>query len=96
MVSLDRPADGEDGASYYDVIAAPEDDFEHLERRDAVRTALQGLTEEERQIVSCRFGEELSQSETARRLNVTQMHISRMEHKILEKLKENLKKSAVD
>lgn len=96
VVSLDRPAEGEDGASYYDVIAAPEDAFEHLERKDAIHSALMGLTEEERKIISCRFGQELSQSETAKRLNVSQMYISRMERKILEKLKENLKKSAVD
>lgn len=98
VVSLDRPADGEneDGASYYELIASPEDEFEHLERKDAIRSALKDLTDEERQIVACRFGKELSQSETARRLNVTQMHVSRMERKILEKLKENLRKSAVD
>ena len=96
VVSLDRPAEGEDGTSYYDVIASPEDAFEHLERRDEVHSALSGLTEEERRIVSFRFGQELSQAETAKRLNVSQMYVSRMEHKILEKLRENLKKSAVD
>ena len=96
VVSLDRPADGEDGTSYYDVIAAPEDAFERLEKKDAVHSALSELTEEERKIVSFRFGQELSQAETAKRLNVSQMYVSRMEHKILEKLRENLKKSAVD
>ncbi len=96
VVSLDRPAEDGEGGSYYDVIAAPADDFEFLERTDAVHAALGDLTEEERKIVDLRFGKELSQAETAQRLNTTQMHISRMEHKILEKLKENLKKSAVD
>ncbi len=95
VVSLDRPAE-EDGGSYYDVLPARDDAFERLERRDAVQAALKCLNERELEIVSCRYGEELSQTETAKRLNVSQMYVSRMERKILEKLRENLRKSMAD
>ena len=98
VVSLDRPAEDEDGegASYYDLLPAQDDAFERFERRDAVQSAVEKLSEREREIVSYRFGQGLSQSETARRMNVSQMYISRMERKILEKLKENLRKSLVE
>ena len=96
VVSLDRPAEGEDGGSYYDIIPADDEAFERLERKDIVRAALSSLDETEKKIVSYRFGQELSQMETAKRMNVSQMYVSRMERKILEKLKENLKKSLAE
>lgn len=96
VVSLDRPADGEDGTSYLDVLPASSDDFEEIERKDAVKRAMAELNDEEREIVSFRFGKELSQTETAKRLGVSQMYISRMERKILEKLRANLKEGVAD
>ncbi len=95
-VSLDRPMDGTEGMSFYDVIPAEEDDFDKIETRDAVRSALASLSEQERKLVSYRFGRELSQMETARHMGVSQMYVSRMERKVLEKLKENLKKSTTE
>jgi len=97
VVSLDRPVDGDgEGGSFYDMLPADDGDFERIERRDSVEAALRTLSEQERRLVSYRFGQELSQMETAKRLNVSQMYVSRMERKILEKLRENLKKSLVD
>ena len=98
MVSLDRPVESDDdeGMSFYDVLPASDDYFEALERNDTVRSALRSLDETERKIVRYRFEEELSQTETAKKLNVSQMFVSRMERKILAKLKEELKKSMAD
>ena len=47
----------------------------------------------EKLIVKYRFADGLSQSDTANRLGVSQMFISRMERKLLGKLKEKLKDS---
>lgn len=97
VVSLDRPVEqDEEGMSFYDVIPAEEDTFENIENKDAVYAALKTLTAPERELVDCRFGKELSQVETARRMGVSQMYVSRMERKILGKLKENLSKSIAD
>lgn len=92
VVSLDRPSEDGD-MNYYDVIPAENDVFEKLETRDAVLSAMKDLSEPERKLVKFRFTEELSQAETARRMGVSQMYISRMERKVLEKLRERLKKS---
>ncbi|MDE6059828.1 MAG: sigma-70 family RNA polymerase sigma factor [Clostridia bacterium] len=96
VVSLDRPAgSGEEGMSYHDVLPA-EDVFEEVENRDAVESALLTLSDAERALVSYRFGQELSQVETAKRLGVSQMNVSRMERKVLQKLRETLSKSTVE
>lgn len=94
VVSLDRTVSGEDdGMSYYDVLPADGDGYEEIEERDAVESALKELTDEEKQLVQYRFREELSQTETAKRMNVSQMFVSRLERKVLKKVRENYKKS---
>ena len=98
VVSLDRPVESDDdeGMSFYDVLPASDDYFEALEINDTVRSALRSLDETERTIVRYRFEDDLSQTDTAKKLNVSQMFVSRMERKILAKLKEELKKSMAD
>ncbi|MGN1077963.1 MAG: SigB/SigF/SigG family RNA polymerase sigma factor [Candidatus Gallimonas sp.] len=97
VVSLDRPVESEEeGMSYYDVIPAEDDAFEKIENRDAIRAALGELSQKERELVVLRFQKELSQTETARRMGVSQMYVSRMERKILDKLRENFKKNSAE
>ena len=97
IVSLDNPVDDdEDAMSFYEVIPAEEDNLERIENRDELESALSILSDEEKRLVAYRFDQELSQVETARRMNVSQMYVSRMERKVLSKLKERLKKSMAD
>ena len=97
VVSLDKSVDDEEDAmSFYEVIPAEEDNLEQIETRDALESAFTVLTKEERELIEYRFVQELSQMETARRMNVSQMYVSRMERKVLNKLKERLKKSMAD
>ena len=83
--------EGESGMSFYEVLPASDDVFERLENRDAVMSAVGELSDAEREMIGWRYGKELSQAETARRMGVSQMYISRMERKILEKLRKSLK-----
>ena len=72
--------------------AGMEDVYERFETKDALVSAMQDFSEEEKLLIQCRFVDELSQSETALRLGgKSQMYVSRMERKLLEKLKERLK-----
>ena len=97
VVSLDRPVEkDEDAMSFYGILPADEDGLERIENRDALEEAFSVLTKEERDLIEYRFVQELSQVETARRMNVSQMYVSRMERKVLGKLKEKLKKSMAD
>ena len=97
VVSLDVPVDREgDGLSLHDVLPADNDVFENFEDRDELRAALATLTDQERELVKYRFGGELSQMETAKRMGVSQMNVSRMERRVLQKLRETMKKTMVE
>lgn len=93
-VSLDgMTATGEDDEerSLYSLLASGEEDYEEFETKDALRAAMKDFTDTEKAIIKYRYTDELSQSEIAKRLGVSQMFVSRMERKLLLKLKEKLK-----
>ncbi|ETR66229.1 MAG: hypothetical protein OMM_13079, partial [Candidatus Magnetoglobus multicellularis str. Araruama] len=52
----------------------------------------QTLNRREKRIIYLRFYDNLSQSEIAELLNISQMHVSRLLNRSLEKLKKHLKK----
>ena len=56
-----------------------------------LKEAIEKLSERERKIVVLRFFRDLTQSEVARRIGVSQVQISRIEGKILEKFKAELR-----
>lgn len=93
MVSLDSVGTEEDDGSLYAVLPDQDDRYEKFEVKDALKSATKDLTETELKILKYRYKDELSQSETAKRLGVSQMFVSRMERKLLLKLKERLKDS---
>ena len=98
VVSLDRTTEKEDdeGMNFYDILASDDGALESFENRDAIMSAVKGLNGTERTILDYRFRQELSQTETARRMGVSQMYVSRMERKILEKLRTQLSKDMAD
>jgi len=89
-LSLDAPPIGEDpdesfGAEW---VGRPDGNFDLVNDRIAVESALPSLEEVEREVVGLRFACELPQSEIARRMGCSQMHISRVLRRALEKLRE--------
>ena len=60
------------------VLAEDDRGFEHAENRDLVELLLAELPDREREIVELRFYDEMSQSEIADRVGVSQMHVSRL------------------
>lgn len=69
--------------------AVPSQDEEVLDRV-ALREALAGLPARERQVIICRFFQRRTQQETAEMLGISQVHVSRLEKKILEDLRKAL------
>ena len=70
-------------------------DMEKEEERDFVRDAVRSLGERERVIVEMRYGflhdgEEMTQKEVADELGISQSYISRLEKKIMQKLRKKL------
>lgn len=83
--SLDAPVGAEgDGTRQ---IGAEDDGYGHVSDTTLVDDLLATLPERERQIVRLRFYGELSQSEIAARVGISQMHVSRLLRRSFEQMK---------
>jgi len=89
-ISLDQPVvatDGQDTRSVAEQIGSADPELERVEMRDVLDRAMEHLTPRERAIMAMRFYEQMSQSEIARRLGISQMHVSRLQRAALEQLR---------
>ena len=91
--SMAQEAEGDGERSLYSLIPMQEDNYEAFETKETLRAAMRDFSDTEKALIKYRYVDELSQSETAKKLGVSQMFVSRMERKLLGKLKENLKGS---
>jgi RNA polymerase sigma-B factor len=89
-LSLDQPigsADGQEGRAIAEQIGSVDPELDRVEMRDLLDRAMVHLTPRERSIMAMRFYEQMSQSEIARRLGISQMHVSRLQRAALEQLR---------
>jgi RNA polymerase sigma-B factor len=89
-LSLDQPiasGDGESSRSVSEQIGGADPELDRVEMRDVLDRAMEHLTPRERSIMAMRFYEQMSQSEIARRLGISQMHVSRLQRAALEQLR---------
>jgi RNA polymerase sigma-B factor len=89
-LSLDAPPVGEDpeDASGAEWVGRPDGNFDLVDDRLAMEAVLPSLDEREREVLRLRFVEELPQTEIALRVGCSQMHISRLLRRSLDKLRE--------
>jgi len=95
-VSLDQSlGTGEDeSSSPAEWLGAIDSSFETAERRIMLRNAMSDLSQEERVVIYLRFRDELTQSEIADRIGHSQMHVSRMLRRILDRIGDRLPAAA--
>jgi RNA polymerase sigma-B factor len=87
--SLDAPvggADPDDAPTVSDTIGSVDGGYELIESRDAIAGAWRALPERERRVLHLRFVEDLTQREIGDRIGVSQMHVSRLLRRALERL----------
>jgi RNA polymerase sigma-B factor len=94
-LSLDAPPTGEDpeDSSGAEWVGRPDGNFDLVEDRLAMEAVLPSLDEREREVLRLRFVEELPQTEIALRVGCSQMHISRLLRRSLDKLREEAEKT---
>jgi RNA polymerase sigma-B factor len=92
FTSLDAPIDSDDAESnsFADQMGGDDDQLENLEYRAALAPEMAKLPERERRILYLRFYRGMTQSDIARRLGISQMHVSRLLNRTLAKLREAL------
>ncbi|MEA2143089.1 MAG: polymerase sigma-B factor [Solirubrobacteraceae bacterium] len=88
--SLDAPApaDDQEGRAYVETLGARDDAYELVDDRGAVASAMRTLPLRERRILHMRFMEDMTQSEIAERVGVSQMQVSRLLRRSLQRLRE--------
>jgi RNA polymerase sigma-B factor len=89
-VSLDAPRPGADddaGASYGDSIGGEDERYELVELDATVAAVLGHIPPRERTILKMRFVEDLTQTEIAERVGISQMQVSRLLRRSLEQLR---------
>ncbi|MGW4499995.1 SigB/SigF/SigG family RNA polymerase sigma factor [Micromonospora sp. NPDC004336] len=90
-VSLSTPiGDGDSATELGDTLGAEDDEFALAELRVALGPALATLDEREQKILTLRFYGNLTQSEIAAQVGVSQMHVSRLLARALGKLRGQL------
>jgi RNA polymerase sigma-B factor len=89
-VSLDTRLDagaGGDSATLMDVIGRSDRGLYEIDAYSDLRRAIGLLEMRERQVIELRFFDDLSQAKIARQMNISQMHVSRLQQRALQRLK---------
>lgn len=84
-----HPVDPDDGqpAHAWSVLSTVEEGYEQVETREVLRSLLAGLSAEERRLLALRFVDEMSQSEIAKVIGVSQMQVSRLLRRVLDRVR---------
>jgi RNA polymerase sigma-B factor len=81
---------GDDAAFLVDTIGDEDASYETVEYGEAISRTLDLLPERERLILNLRFVEDLTQSEIAKRIGISQMHVSRLLRRALDAVREQI------
>jgi RNA polymerase sigma-B factor len=89
-LSLDapRPVDGDGPVSRLEALGDDDGRLEMVDDQATIFAAAQHLPERERKILFLRFGADMTQTEIADRVGVSQMQVSRLLRKSLQRLRE--------
>ncbi len=90
-LSLDATDDGDDNtATMLDAIGVDDEGLEHVEIRESLKPLLDRLEPREKRILLLRFFKNMTQSQIAEEIGVSQMHVSRLLNRTLEQLRASL------
>lgn len=85
--SIDEPINGDGKELTLQDIVGESNNIDDL---ILLRDSLNNLTEEEKQLINNRYVNDYTQSETSKLIGMSQVQVSRKEHKLLEKLKQKM------
>ena len=93
LLSLDTHFDSHaalDSASLLDLVGRIDKTLLEFETYGDLRKAMEALGPREREVIWLRFFDELSQAKIAKQLDISQMHVSRLQQRALKRLREML------
>jgi RNA polymerase sigma-B factor len=92
MKSFDQAAYTDDDIELHETIGEEDSSFERIENHDFLMRSLDKFNDIEKEFIKMRYYENMTQKSIAEVLGVSQMYVSRMEKKVLRKLKMILEK----
>lgn len=90
--SFDQTLFDEDDLELHETVGDEDETFERIDNRDFLERTMDHFNEAEKQFIRMRFFENKTQKDIAGFFGVSQMYISRLEKKTLEKFRKILKK----
>ena len=88
--SLEDEAFADGNLTFSNLIGVDDNNFIMIENRDFVHYCMGRLTAKEREFVKLRYYDELTQAQIAAKWDASQMYVSRLEKKVLKKIKNML------
>lgn len=88
--SLEDEAFADGNLTFSNLIGVDDNNFIMIENRDFVHYCMGRLTAKEREFVKLRYYDELTQAQIAAKWDSSQMYVSRLEKKVLKKIKNML------
>jgi len=88
-VSLEStgPASSDDTSTLGERLGREDENLERVEAQEMLERVMSHLTPRERQILALRFVDQLPQTEVAKRLGISQMHVSRLQRAAVDHLR---------
>ena len=97
MLSLDATDDSDEGgSSMLDAIGIEDEGLQHVEIRESLKPLLEQLAPREKKILLLRFFKNMTQSQIAEEIGVSQMHVSRLLTRTLDQLRASLEAPDAD
>ena len=91
-LSLDAGDGQDDGlGSMLETMGALDDALDHVEIRESIRPLIERLPPREKQILLLRFFRQMTQSQIAEQVGISQMHVSRLLTRTLAELRESIR-----
>lgn len=93
-LSIDRPIDADDeggSVTLLDLVGDNEFGYEKADQQLLLEKAFVVLTDREKKIIELTYFENFSQKETGDKLGISQMHVSRLQRRALQKLRESIR-----
>ena len=89
-LSLSAGPTGEDELDPMETIGTDDVEFERTDDRTSLEPALASLPDREREILRMRFEDGLTQTQIAERVGISQMHVSRLIRRSLERMRNQM------
>ena len=89
-------AEGDGSTTLGELLGSHDDGFDGVVARESLSAAAAVLSDDDRRLLVMRFGEGLTQREIGERIGYSQMHVSRLLHRVVSRLREQFESTPPD